>query len=232
VVLDAIVTVVDARNIEAQLARGDAEGGTGTHAVNEAQRQVAYADIILLNKTDLVNAAALPALHATLKRHNESTQVVPCERCQVDLAAVLNRRCYQDGMAGLEGVALEGEGVACPAAACQDDACHTHSKVPPRPALHDPGVTSVALRVAQDLPLAGLRRWMDSVLWERAAVTDIFRIKGLVAVAGSPNKHILQVCGGMSWVLTRPGLSGLRGSAKDEEIGAQPLHSVRGPCSA
>ena len=43
--LDAIVTVVDAKNIQRQLQQSGADG-----AVNEAQKQIAYADSVLLNK--------------------------------------------------------------------------------------------------------------------------------------------------------------------------------------
>ena len=56
--LDAVVTVVDSKNILRQLADASspAEGGSGdgnasgTEGVNEAQQQVAFADVILLNK--------------------------------------------------------------------------------------------------------------------------------------------------------------------------------------
>ena len=48
VCLDSIVTVVDARNIRRQLAEDRPQG-----AVNEAQQQIAYADIILLNKVTI-----------------------------------------------------------------------------------------------------------------------------------------------------------------------------------
>ena len=47
VCLDAVVTVVDARNIQRQLALHPSEG-----AVNEAQQQIAYADVVLLNKVE------------------------------------------------------------------------------------------------------------------------------------------------------------------------------------
>jgi G3E family GTPase len=57
--LDAIVTVVDARHAMQQL-----------DANEEAQRQVGFADKILLSKTDLVDAAAIEALTARLKRIN------------------------------------------------------------------------------------------------------------------------------------------------------------------
>ncbi len=45
VCLDGIVTVVDARNITSQLSAARSSG-----AVNEAQQQIAYADVVLLNK--------------------------------------------------------------------------------------------------------------------------------------------------------------------------------------
>lgn len=47
VTLDGIVTVVDAHNIQRQLRASDAAGDV---ASNEAQQQIAYADVILLNK--------------------------------------------------------------------------------------------------------------------------------------------------------------------------------------
>ena len=46
VCLDAIVTVADARNVRRQLEEPPAEGG----GANEAQQQVAFADVVLLNK--------------------------------------------------------------------------------------------------------------------------------------------------------------------------------------
>ena len=47
VTLDGIVTVVDAHNIQRQLRASDADGDV---ASNEAQQQIAYADVVLLNK--------------------------------------------------------------------------------------------------------------------------------------------------------------------------------------
>lgn len=49
--LDGVVTMVDAKNVERHL---DDEAGTAKGAVNEALQQIAYADRIVLNKTDLV----------------------------------------------------------------------------------------------------------------------------------------------------------------------------------
>jgi len=51
--LDAIVTVVDAKNIQRQLQ----EQHSSPDAVNEAQKQIAYADSVLLNKVSSISTA-------------------------------------------------------------------------------------------------------------------------------------------------------------------------------
>ena len=56
------------------------EVGASTHAemleaVNEAQQQVAYADIVLLNKTDLVSEEALVEVQQAIRRHNSAVKV-------------------------------------------------------------------------------------------------------------------------------------------------------------
>ena len=62
--LDAIVTLVDAKHILLHL--GDSE---------EAQKQIAFADVILLNKTDLVTPAELTALEARIRRMNAVAKI-------------------------------------------------------------------------------------------------------------------------------------------------------------
>ena len=58
---------------------------------------------------------------------------------------------------------------------------------------HDPQVGTVSLRFAQPLPLEGLKRWLDRLLWEKVAVMDIYRLKGLLSIEGSDRKHVVQV---------------------------------------
>lgn len=61
------------------------------------------------------------------------------------------------------------------------------------PISHDPAVSTVTLRIDEPVALEGFKVWMDTLLWESAAVVDIFRVKGLLHVAGSDRKHGLQV---------------------------------------
>ena len=57
VCLDSIVKVVDAHNLKKQLQEGGQAG-----EVNEAERQIAFADTILLNKVKLITQSVLPRL--------------------------------------------------------------------------------------------------------------------------------------------------------------------------
>ena len=77
--LDGIVTLVDAAHIEQQLGRSD-----------ESTEQIAFADVLVLNKTDLVNGEALDQLEARLRDMNRMARVVRSERADVSVDTVLN----------------------------------------------------------------------------------------------------------------------------------------------
>ena len=77
--LDAIVTVVDAKHVSQHLDQDD-----------ESMKQVAFADVILLNKTDLVTPAALDALEARIKRINAVAKIHRTKNCDVPLDRVLD----------------------------------------------------------------------------------------------------------------------------------------------
>ena len=76
--LDGIITMVDAKHIEQHL---DAEKPEG--AENESVEQVAFADRILLNKTDLVTEEDLVRVEARLKSMNKFAPIVRCSKSQV-----------------------------------------------------------------------------------------------------------------------------------------------------
>ncbi|MCA1245586.1 GTP-binding protein [Massilia sp. MS-15] len=81
--LDAVVTVVDARHAMDQLDRHE-----------EAQRQVGFADKILLSKTDLVDAAAVEALKARLHRINPRAPIATSDFGRAPIAEVLDLRGF------------------------------------------------------------------------------------------------------------------------------------------
>lgn len=81
--LDAIVTLVDAKHIGQQLGRS-----------REATEQVAFADVIVLNKTDLVTAEELDALEARLRQMNRMARVLRATGAEVPVHQVLAQHAF------------------------------------------------------------------------------------------------------------------------------------------
>src|SRR6187401_2085249 len=81
--LDAVVTVADARWLRDRLR--DAP---------EAKNQIAFADVILLNKTDLVSDAELREVEARIRGINPYATLHRTQRAQIPLEAVLGRNAF------------------------------------------------------------------------------------------------------------------------------------------
>jgi G3E family GTPase len=81
--LDAIVTVVDALHLLDELDRAP-----------EVQEQVAFADVVLVNKIDLVSSADLASIEKRIRQINPYAQTYSTERCGIDLGKVLGRDAF------------------------------------------------------------------------------------------------------------------------------------------
>src|SRR5262249_46405186 len=77
--LDAIVTLADARHLEHELTQAP-----------EASAQVAFADVILLNKTDLVAQADLARVEARIRSMNSLAQIHRTQRARIDVRRILD----------------------------------------------------------------------------------------------------------------------------------------------
>ena len=101
--LDGVVTLVDAKHVELHLAEKREAG-----VVNEALEQIAFADRIILNKTDLSTPAALRALEARLRGINGMAAILKAQRGKVAIDYVLGvggfdlQRVVDDGAFQLE----------------------------------------------------------------------------------------------------------------------------------
>src|SRR3569623_1257698 len=84
--LDSVSAVGDAKHVMEQLDRS-----------KEAREQIAFADQIVLNKTDLVDASALDAIEARIGRLNPLAPIHRTTRSQVPLTAVLGRGGFDLG---------------------------------------------------------------------------------------------------------------------------------------
>ena len=155
--LDSIVTVVDAKNV---LARLDDS--------HEAAEQIAFADVILLNKADLVPADELATLETRVRTINPTTVIHHTERCEISPAEILDRRAFDlDRILTIEPDFL-GE--------------DTHE--------HDDAVTSVALRETRPIDVNKFNKWIATVVRENGL--SILRSKGILDFRGSPNRFIFQ----------------------------------------
>ena len=98
--LDAVVTVADAKWLKDRLK--DAP---------EAKNQIAFADVILLNKTDLVTPDELREVEARIRGINPYAKLHRTERCQIALPEVLGRNAFDlDRILEIEPEFLEGDG--------------------------------------------------------------------------------------------------------------------------
>lgn len=163
-------------------------------------------------QVDLASEADLAEVEAALRGINAEAGITRCQRCDIDLGLILNTGIYSAaGVERLQAAPAE-EGAAAAAdggeggaeAQCGDPQCadpehhhhHQHGSHDDACApAHDGrvGTVTIALPPGRSLDLARLRHWLDTLLWEGTAdAVDLFRIKGLLSVAGSERKHILQ----------------------------------------
>jgi G3E family GTPase len=81
--LDAIVTVADAKHLLLHL-----------HTQDECKKQIAFADVVILNKTDLVSPEELLEVEKSIRKVNALASIYPATRGQVPLEAVLNVQAF------------------------------------------------------------------------------------------------------------------------------------------
>ncbi len=97
--LDAVVTVADAKWLKERLK--DAP---------EAKNQIAFADVILLNKTDLVTPQELAEIEARIRGINPYARLHRTERAKIDIAEVLGRNAFDlDRILDIEPAFLQAD---------------------------------------------------------------------------------------------------------------------------
>jgi len=185
--LDSVTTVVDARHVTERIADS-----------REAREQIAFADQIILNKTDLVSEAELEAVEARLRKLNPLAPIHRAQRSNVPLETVLGRGAFDlERIVDLQPEFLNpahGEPGHVHDEHCgHDHHDHDHG--------HDHGHGGHAHEGAEDIrgislsterPIDGARftRWIDKLLAEQGP--DILRAKGIIDVAGEDKRLVFQ----------------------------------------
>ena len=155
--LDAVVTVVDALNLPARLADSA-----------EARNQIAFADVIVLNKTDLVSEADLEALERRIRGINRMVRLHRAVRGNVPLADVLDQG----------GFDLE-RALAVAPDFLEDDG---HE--------HDDDIGSLSFSVSEPLDQTRFQSWIGALLQEQGG--DILRSKGVLDFKGENRRFGFQ----------------------------------------
>jgi G3E family GTPase len=155
--LDAVVTVADAKWLRERLK--DAP---------EARNQIAFADVIILNKTDLVSEADLAEVEKTIRTINPYAKLHRTQNCALPISDVLERNAFDlDRILDLEPDFLE-EG-------------HHHH--------HAEDVRSVSFSAGEVDP-EKFMPWIQEVTQVQGP--DILRSKGILAFDGEPKRFVFQ----------------------------------------
>jgi G3E family GTPase len=184
--LDAVVTVADAKWLQERLK--DAP---------EAKNQIAFADVILLNKTDLVTTDELGEVEARIRGLNPYARLHRTERCEIALPEVLGRNAFDlDRILEIEPQFLDGDGHAHEHGHDHDhdhDHDHGHGDHHHGGGLkhyHDEEMHSVALRTDKPLDPDKFFPWVQELVQTEGP--SILRCKGILAFKGDDRRFVFQ----------------------------------------
>jgi G3E family GTPase len=185
--LDSITTVVDARHIALRLDDS-----------REAAEQIAFADQIVLNKTDLVSDPELVSLEARLRRMNPLAPIHRTQRAQIAPEKILARGGFDlDRMVSLEPRFLEG--TPGDAEHVHDDHRghehaqgleHVHEHEHEHDHRHDDEIASVSLSSHRAMDRGLLTHWLEQLVARQGR--DILRLKGIIDLQSDSNRFVVQ----------------------------------------
>lgn len=192
--LDSIVTIVDCANYSQALSNYQA-----------IESQIQYGDIIVLNKTDLVDEADVDSLEIKIRNFKKNARILRTQKSQVPLALVLSVGLFESDKF-FEGTESGSK---------HDHEHHHHhsdhrenddfTSLPiqiDRPLdfskfqyyhsdhLENDGFTSLSIQIDSPLNIRKFRYFLDNQLPE-----NVFRAKGILWFEESPKRHIFHLCG-------------------------------------
>jgi G3E family GTPase len=184
--LDGIVTVVDAYHVWQHFETS-----------NEAREQIAFADVMLLNKTDLVPPDEVDRLEKRVRGMNAVARIYRTRNALIDLKHILEIGGFNlDRALELEPEFLHAE----------EHGHHHHDHE------HDSEIASVGITTPGDLDANKLNAWLAELLQTRGQ--DIFRMKGVLSIKGSAERYVFQ------------GVHMLLDAKPDRPWGTQPRHNA------
>jgi len=196
--LDAVITLVDAKHLPLRLKDS-----------REAEDQIAFADVVVINKTDLVSHDELHRIEDIVRAINPSARIYTTKRSGVDLAKVLDQgafnleRALENDPHFLDGGDHDDHDHVCGPDCGHDHHHHDHDhhhhdhdhgrdhhghEHPPS-AIHDVTVTSISLRGGEMNP-DRFFPWIQKVT--QTDGPKILRLKGIIAFKGDAERYVVQ----------------------------------------
>lgn len=199
--LDSIVTVVDARHLMQRLSDSP-----------EAEEQIAFADVILLNKQDLVTKTELLLLETRIRLINPYAKIIKTTRCDVPLTDILDRGAFDlDRILSYDPYFLlpdedrphDDAHAHAHDEHCHDDDCdhpdHHHDENEEegeeehrRHHHHHHDVTVVSVSLSADRPIDPntFDSWMQQLIASQGQ--NLLRYKGILDLDGSNEQFVIQ----------------------------------------
>lgn len=153
--LDAIVTVVDARHLPLQLDN------------DEAREQIVFADVLLLNKTDLEPLHVVDTSEAELRHLNPLARIYRTRDCDIGLSNVLDIGAFNlKNLLSLDPTFLNE---------------HDHE--------HDQDIVCVAIRESGGVDPVAFDRWLNALVQTNGR--SLLRLKGILDIEGENRRYVL-----------------------------------------
>ncbi|MCC6887821.1 MAG: GTP-binding protein [Hyphomicrobiales bacterium] len=186
--LDAVVTVADAKWLKDRL--NDAP---------EAKNQIAFADVILLNKIDLVSVDELGNLEARIRGINPYARLHRTERCAIPLPEVLGRNAFDlDRILDLDPDFLDTGGAH--GHDHSHDGHHSHGHDHPHDEqahshgglkhYHDEEMQSLSVTLEAPLDPDKFFPWVQDLVQKEGP--NILRCKGIISFKNDDERFVLQ----------------------------------------
>lgn len=151
--LDSIITVVDAEQIAAQMEENET-----------AREQIAMADFVLLNKTDLVTEPQLASAESLMRALNPHAEIFRTNKSEANLRELLDMNAFDVD----QKLAVDPRFL--------DELEHRH---------HD-GIASMSFRFDQGFNVDKFEQFVQ----ELSTREKVYRSKGIIAISGNPRRAI------------------------------------------
>jgi G3E family GTPase len=184
--LDSIITVVDAANYSLDLFNSEA-----------ALSQITYGDVIILNKTDLVDETTLQELEKKINNIKEGSRIIRTTKSQVPLPLILSVGLFESDKYFDSHAEEHHDHDDCghehhddhDHSTCGHDH-HDHEHHHHSDHLENDGFISISFQSEKPFSIRKFQHFLDNQL-----PTNVFRAKGIMWFDESPQRHIFHLCG-------------------------------------